>query len=73
MRSLSQPAGQNLLSPRKTGWIFGVDSCGYVYSKDQWQVFCELGYKAPGSTNDRVFLEELDILASEVGLRSRVI
>jgi hypothetical protein len=35
-------------------------------------VFCELGYKAPGSTNDREFLEELGVLASERGLISEL-
>lgn len=51
----------------KIGWIFGVESFGYVCGKDQWRVFGELGYKAPGSTNDRVFLEEQGVLASEGG------
>jgi len=36
-------------------------------------VFLELGYKASGSTDDRKFLEELGVLASEGCLRSRVI
>jgi len=57
----------------KIGWIFGVYSSGYVYGKDQWRVFCELDCKAPVSTNDREFLEKLGGLASEGGLRSRII